>query len=92
MVRPYQYMQYMQGSSVLIGDCLRTFHHRVTIMLRCFAAGVTKDAFFEIWKEEAEVALNLRNKGKLDLFKVVGQRDVGQLFLYLEFSCFAHVN
>ena len=37
---------------------------------------MTQDALFQAWKEEAEMALGLRNKGNLELFKAVGQRVV----------------
>ncbi|KAK2193297.1 hypothetical protein NP493_16g12051 [Ridgeia piscesae] len=52
------------------GDRLYWLHFQVEYK------GMTQDQLFQAWKQEAEAALSLRNKGILALFKVVGQREV----------------
>ena len=46
------------------------------VIVRFCGTGMTQDQLFQAWKQEAEAALSLRNKGILALFKVVGQREV----------------
>ncbi|KAI0210809.1 hypothetical protein LSAT2_004415 [Lamellibrachia satsuma] len=48
----------------------------VLLQLVSHDIGMTQEALFQTWKEEAEAALGLSNKGIVKLFKVVGQRVV----------------